>query len=136
MEWEDREAGDVEAVDWPDHVNSCNAVRRKGVRLTQRRFRLEGNGTSPPNAMFLKLAPTPPRITGQDRAAMHASTPPHPTAAKYAAALEGLELDNPVEAFFDFCKERENVRKLRESGSGPLSEDPIFPRGRFLNVFR
>ena len=68
---------------------------------------------------------------------MHASTPPHPAAAKYAAALDGLQLDNPVEAFFDFCKERENVRKLRASGSpGPWSEDPIFQRGRFLNVFR
>ena len=28
----------------------------------------------------------------------------------YAKALEGLHLDDPVKAFFDFCKERESIR--------------------------
>lgn len=55
----------------------------------------------------------------------------------YANALEGLDLENPVAAFFDFCRERESVRALRESGApAPWSEDPIFQQGRFLNVFR
>ncbi len=55
----------------------------------------------------------------------------------YAAALDGLELDDPVTAFFDFCRGRERVRVRRESGAlPPWSDDPIFQRGRFLNVFR
>ena len=55
----------------------------------------------------------------------------------YAKALDGLHLENPVEAFFDFCRERERIRILRESGApAPWSEDPIFQQGRFLNVFR
>ena len=32
----------------------------------------------------------------------------------YAKSLDGLKLNNPVEAFFNFCKERENIRRLRE----------------------
>ena len=40
-------------------------------------------------------------------------------------------------AFFDFCRERERIRHLREGGApAPWSEDPIFQQGRFLNVFR
>ena len=55
----------------------------------------------------------------------------------YASALDGLELDDPVGAFFDFCRQREEIRIKRESGeSFPWSDDPIFQRGRFLNVFR
>ena len=55
----------------------------------------------------------------------------------YAKALDGLLLDDPVSAFFKFCRERENIRVKRESGSPPpWTEDPIFKRGRFLNVFR
>ena len=55
----------------------------------------------------------------------------------YAAALDGLVLADPVAAFFDFCKAREKVRVARESGQqAPWSTDPIFQRGRFLNVFR
>ena len=55
----------------------------------------------------------------------------------YAASLDGLVLEDPVTAFFDFCRERERVRHLRESGApAPWSEDPIFQQGRFLNVFR
>jgi predicted ATPase len=55
----------------------------------------------------------------------------------YADALDGLELDDPVAAFFNFCREREHIRILRESGSpAPWSKDPIFQQGRFLNVFR
>ena len=55
----------------------------------------------------------------------------------YAQALVGLELDNPVEAFFDFCREREAIRLRRLAGqSAPWSDDPVFQRGRFLNVFR
>ena len=55
----------------------------------------------------------------------------------YATALEGLVLDDPVSAFFDFCRERENIRLEREMGSPkPWTDDPIFQKGRFLNVFR
>jgi predicted ATPase len=55
----------------------------------------------------------------------------------YANALEGLELADPVAAFFELCRERERIRLRREGGVlGPWSEDPIFQRGRFLNVFR
>lgn len=55
----------------------------------------------------------------------------------YATALDGLEIPDPVAAFFGFCREREGIRILRESGApAPWSEDPIFQRGRFLNVFR
>ena len=35
---------------------------------------------------------------------------------KYASALDGLEIEDPVESFFDFCKERENIRISRENG--------------------
>jgi predicted ATPase len=55
----------------------------------------------------------------------------------YAHALDGLELADPVRAFFDFCREREAIRERRESGAAaPWSDDPVFQRGRFLNVFR
>ena len=55
----------------------------------------------------------------------------------YASALDGLQLEDPVSAFFSFCKERENIRLNREKGRpAPWSDDPIFQRGRFLNVFR
>ena len=55
----------------------------------------------------------------------------------YATALDGLVLDDPVSAFFGFCREREQIRFLRESGAPvPWTEDPIFQQGRFLNVFR
>lgn len=55
----------------------------------------------------------------------------------YAAALDGLVLEDPVAAFFDFCRERERIRTLRESGEPPpWSSDPVLQRGRFLNVFR
>ena len=55
----------------------------------------------------------------------------------YATALDGLDLDDPVSAFFDFCREREQIRFLRESHApDPWTEDPIFQQGRFLNVFR
>ena len=55
----------------------------------------------------------------------------------YALALDGLILQDPVMSFFDFCKERENIRLKRENGDAfPWSDDPIFQQGRFLNVFR
>ena len=55
----------------------------------------------------------------------------------YAAALDGLEIRDPVRAFFDFCREREQIRLRRERGEAPpWSEDPIFRQGRFLNIFR
>ena len=55
----------------------------------------------------------------------------------YENSLDGLILDNPVSAFFEFCKERENIRIKREIGSpAPWTDDPIFQKGRFLNVFR
>ena len=55
----------------------------------------------------------------------------------YANSLDGLEIEDPVKSFFDYCKEREAVRIKRESGEPfPWSEDSIFQKGRFLNVFR
>ena len=55
----------------------------------------------------------------------------------YRDALKGLKLDDPVRAFFDWCRERESIRVKREQGlPPPWSADPIFQRGRFLNVFR
>ena len=55
----------------------------------------------------------------------------------YAKSLDGLKLNNPVEAFFNFCQERENIRRLREEAYPfPWTKDPIFQKGRFLNVFR
>ena len=55
----------------------------------------------------------------------------------YANSLDGLKIDDPVKSFFDYCKEREAVRKKRESGEPfPWSKDSIFQKGRFLNVFR
>lgn len=55
----------------------------------------------------------------------------------YAAALDGLVLGDPVTAFFDFCRARERIRLLRESGAPPpWSDDVIRQRGRFLNIFR
>ena len=55
----------------------------------------------------------------------------------YANALDGLELADPVSAFFDFCRERENIRIRRQKKeSRPWTDDPIFRKGRFLNVFR
>ena len=55
----------------------------------------------------------------------------------YAAALDGLTIDDPVQSFFNFCKEREKIRLARESGNPPpWSDDEIFQKGRFLNVFR
>ena len=55
----------------------------------------------------------------------------------YKNALDGLVLDDPVFAFFQFCKDREEIRLKRESGlTAPWSDDIIFQKGRFLNVFR
>jgi len=55
----------------------------------------------------------------------------------YQDALTGLEIPDPVQAFFDWCIEREGIRIRREAGeSPPWSQDPIFRKGRFLNVFR
>jgi len=55
----------------------------------------------------------------------------------YANSLDGLKIEDPVKSFFDYCKEREAVRKKRESGEPfPWSKDSIFQKGRFLNVFR
>ena len=54
----------------------------------------------------------------------------------YKSALDGLILEDPVSAFFEFCIEREKIRFKRESGlSAPWSDDIIFQKGRFLNVF-
>jgi len=55
----------------------------------------------------------------------------------YASALDGPIIKDPVIAFFNFCKERENIRIKRNNGDEfPWSNDPIFQQGRFLNVFR
>jgi len=62
------------------------------------------------------------------------STPP---TTPYSNALNGLDIPDPVSAFFGFCKERESIRKKRDAGlPPPWSEDPVFQQGRFLNVFR
>jgi len=55
----------------------------------------------------------------------------------YIHSLDGLEIKDPVQSFFDYCKKREAVRVKRESGEAyPWSDDPILQKGRFLNVFR
>jgi len=55
----------------------------------------------------------------------------------YADALKGLEIEDPVAAFFNFCKERESIRLKREKGEpGPWTKDEVLQRGRFLNIFR
>ena len=55
----------------------------------------------------------------------------------YAKALDGLDIPNPVKSFFDFCIEREKIRKKREEGlPQPWTDDEIFKNARFLNVFR
>jgi len=55
----------------------------------------------------------------------------------YANALDGLHLNDPVTAFFDYCREREKIRLLREDKTPyPWTNDKILQKGRFLNVFR
>ena len=55
----------------------------------------------------------------------------------YAKALDGLDIPNPVKSFFNFCIEREKIRKKREQGlPQPWTDDEIFKNARFLNVFR
>jgi len=55
----------------------------------------------------------------------------------YRDALAGLEIEDPVKAFFDWCIERESIRSKRECGEAhPWTQDPVLQRGRFLNVFR
>ncbi len=55
----------------------------------------------------------------------------------YRTSLAGLDLPDPVQAFFDFCGERERIRCKREAGEAwPWTADPILQKGRFLNVFR
>lgn len=55
----------------------------------------------------------------------------------YATSLDGLDLPDPVGAFFDFCRAREQVRVRRDRGDAPpWTTDLILQKGRFLNVFR
>ncbi|MGD9050059.1 MAG: putative DNA base hypermodification protein [Anaerolineae bacterium] len=55
----------------------------------------------------------------------------------YRDALVGLEIKDPVKAFFDWCIEREQIRCKREAGEPPpWTDDVVFQNGRFLNVFR
>ena len=55
----------------------------------------------------------------------------------YANALDGLHLNDPVTAFFNYCREREKIRLLRERKAPyPWTNDKILQKGRFLNVFR
>ena len=55
----------------------------------------------------------------------------------YENALDGMSIDDPVKSFFDWCKERENIRIKRERGeAAPWSDDLVFRQGRFLNTFR
>jgi len=55
----------------------------------------------------------------------------------YQDCLAGLEIADPVKVFFDWCIEREAIRVRREAGKlPPWSQDPVFQKGRFLDVFR
>ncbi len=55
----------------------------------------------------------------------------------YRDSLQGLQIKDPVRAFFDWCIERESIQRRREAGEPPpWSRDPVFQQGRFLNVFR
>ena len=55
----------------------------------------------------------------------------------YRDALDGLEIKDPVKAFFDWCIEREAIRRKRDAGEPPpWTRDAIFQQGRFLNVYR
>ena len=55
----------------------------------------------------------------------------------YQNALDDLNLADPVQAFYNWCIERENIRKKRKAGDPfPWTLDPVFQKGRFLNVFR
>ncbi len=55
----------------------------------------------------------------------------------YLNALDGLIIEDPIKSFFDFCRERELVRIRRMEGKPqPWSDDLIFQKARFLNVFR
>ena len=55
----------------------------------------------------------------------------------YQNALDGLSISDPVQAFYSWCIERESIRKKRKAGdSFPWTSDPVFQKGRFLNVFR
>ena len=53
----------------------------------------------------------------------------------YATALDGLKIDDPVKAFFDFCKERESIRLKREKGEpSPWTDDKVWPlKGFYFN---
>ena len=54
----------------------------------------------------------------------------------YAHSLDGLEIEDPVQSFFDYCKKREAVRVKRESGEAyPWSDDPIFTKRTFFKCF-
>ena len=47
----------------------------------------------------------------------------------YESSLDGLELEDPVDSFFNFCIEREKIRSKRESGlPAPWSNDIIFKK--------
>ena len=59
------------------------------------------------------------------------------TINKYSTSLDGLTIENPVKSFFDYCIEREKIRQKRgREERFPWSEDKIFQKARFLNVFR
>ena len=55
----------------------------------------------------------------------------------FATGLDGFVLIDPVFSFFVFCRHLEKIRLARESGVPyPWTDDPIFQKGRFLNIFR
>jgi hypothetical protein len=55
----------------------------------------------------------------------------------YRDSLTGLDLADPVRAFFEWCIERDRIRRKREAGEPPpWTQDPVLQKGRFLNVFR
>jgi hypothetical protein len=55
----------------------------------------------------------------------------------YRDALAGLEIKDPVKAFFDWCLERDRIHQRRQAGEPPpWTQDRVLQKGRFLNVFR
>ena len=58
------------------------------------------------------------------------------TENKYASVLDGLTIEDPVESFFAFCRERESIRnyeKVEDHLHGVRIQ--YFKRGDFLMFF-
>ena len=54
----------------------------------------------------------------------------------YENTLDGLDIDDPVKSFFDWCKERESIRVKRDIGENPpWTDDPVFSTRTFSQYF-